>query len=144
MATYEEIREYRDRHNAFGAALGIRTVEIEDGRAKGQMEIKPFMHNPVGSVHGGCIFSLADTIGGAAAASCGGKMTTISSDFHYLLPAIGSRKLYAQAKEIKRGKRISVCDVEIRNDENKLIGKGTFSYYNMGVLLPENDCVLEE
>ena len=37
---------------------------------------------------------------GAAAASYGTKMTTVSSDFHYLSPAMGTEKLYGEAKAI--------------------------------------------
>lgn len=84
------------------------------------------------AVHGGCIFSLADTIGGSAAISYGNSIVTMSGNFHYLSPAAGIDKLYAIAREIKHGKKISVYDVEIRDDKGKLIAKGTFSYYDLG------------
>lgn len=135
MADYEEIMEYRNQHNQFAAFLGIRTTEIGQGKARGEMEIRPDMVNPINSVHGGCIFSLADTIGGAAAASYGTKMTTISSDMHYLLPAMDVKKLYAEANIIKHGKKICVCDVGIYDSNRTLIAKGTFSYYNLGMPL---------
>ncbi len=135
MDQLEKIRKYRDDQNRFAAMLGIVTLEIKEGYARGEMELKPDYDNVVGSVHGGCIFTLADTIGGAAAASGGMKMTTVSSDMHYLSPAIGAEKLTAEAKEIKKGKKISVYDVEISDDKGKRIAKGTFSYYNLGTPL---------
>ena len=137
MASCKEIMEYRNRNNSFSKYLGIRTTEMEPGFARGEMPVKPEFENAVGSVHGGCIFTLADTIGGAAAASHGNRMTTVSSDFHYLSPAIGTSKLYAVAKEIKHGKTISVYDVEILDDREKLIAKGTFSYFNLGTPILE-------
>ena len=45
------------------------------------------------------------------------------------------KQLRAVAKEIKCGKRMFVCDVEIVSEQEKLIAKGTFSYYNLGVPL---------
>lgn len=138
MATWEEIRTYRELNNKFAARIGIRTTKIEEGYAEGEIDIAPEHGNAVGSVHGGCIFSLADTIGGAAASSHGARVTTISSDFHYLSPALKAVRLFAAAREIKNGKHIIVCDVEISDVSGKLIAKGTFSYFNLGgSLVPE-------
>ena len=137
MATFDEIIKYRNTHNKFAAFLGIVTTEISFGAAKGEMEVREEFVNPIHSVHGGCLFSLADTIGGAAAASHGMRMTTASGDFHYLSPAMGTKMLYAAAKVIKDGKKICVCDVEISDDSGKLVAKGVFSYFNLGVSLIE-------
>ena len=130
--TCEEIMKYRNDHNSFAAFLGIVTTEMTPGYAKGEMYLNVNHINAVGSVHGGAIFALADTIGGAAAASHGTRTTTVSGDFHYLSAAMGSKKLIGVAKEIKYGKRILVYDVEILDEQEKLIAKGTFSYYNLG------------
>lgn len=132
MASCKEIMDYRNQNNKFCGYLGIHTTEMETGFAKGEMPVNEHFENAVGSVHGGCIFSLADTIGGSAAASYGNKMTTISSDFHYLTAAMNTRKLFATAKEIKHGKTICVIDVEVFDDKEKRIAKGTFSYFNLG------------
>lgn len=132
MATCEDIMEYRNKHNRFASYLGIKTTEITPGCARGEMVIKEPFENAIHSVHGGCIFSLADTIGGAAAASHGMRMTTVSSNLHYLLPARNTEKLTAIAKEVKHGKRIVVCDVEVFDDSHKMIAKGLFSYFNLG------------
>ena len=107
--TCEEIMRYRDENNHFAAFLGIRTLEMRPGYAMGEIKLQECHKNAVGSVHGGCIFALADTIGGAAAASRGTRITTISGDFHYLSAAMeGSKKLIGTAKEIKYGKKIRV------------------------------------
>ena len=135
MATFEEIREFRNNNNKFASYLGIWTTEIRKGFAAGEMTVQDYFENAVSSVHGGCIFALADTIGGAAAASYGYRMTTVSGDFHYLSPAMEVKQLRAVAKEIKCGKRMFVCDVEIVSEQEKLSAKGTFSYYNLGVPL---------
>lgn len=131
--TCEEIMRYRNENNHFAALLGIRTLEMKPGYAMGEMRLQECHKNAVGSAHGGCIFALADTIGGAAAASRGTRITTISGDFHYLSAAMeGSKKLIGTAKEIKFGKKIRVYDVEITDDAGRVIAKGIFSYYNLG------------
>lgn len=131
--TCEEIMKYRNENNPFAVLLGIRTLEMKSGYAKGEMDLTEHHKNAVGSAHGGCIFALADTVGGAASASHGTRTTTISGDFHYLSAAMGdSKKLIGVAKEIKYGKKIRVYDVEISDDLGRLIAKGIFSYYNLG------------
>lgn len=131
--TCEEIMKYRNENNHFAVFLGIRTLEMKPGYAMGEMELQEHHKNAVGSAHGGCIFTLADTIGGAAAASHGTRITTISGDFHYLSAAMeGCTKLIGTAKEIKYGKKIRVYDVEITDDTGRVIAKGIFSYYNLG------------
>ena len=114
--TCEEIMKYRNENNSFGTFLGIVTTEMAPGYAKGELHLTENHINTVGSVHGGAIFALADTVGGSAAASHGTRTTTVSGDFHYLSAAIGSKKLIGIAKEIKYGKRIRVYDVEIRDE----------------------------
>lgn len=131
----DKILEYRNKNNEFASYLGIRTTEIREGFARGEMVIRKEYENAISSVHGGCIFALADSIGGSAGASYGNRMTTVSADIHYLSAAIGVERLLACAVEIKHGKRISVYDVEVRDEEEKLIAKGTFSYFDLGVPL---------
>lgn len=135
MLSCENILKYRNENNAFAKDVGIITKEIRPGYARGEISIEEKHGNVVGSLHGGVMFSLADTIGGAAAASRGMKMTTISSDFHFLSPGMGTEKLYAEAKEIKYGKKICVYDINVYDEEGKVLAKGTFSYFNLEMLL---------
>lgn len=128
---YEKLRKFRNSRNTFARELGIRTVKICRGYARAELEIEERHMNFVHSVHGGCLFSLADTVGGAAASSSGYYSTTVDGDIHYLHAAAGNRKLIAEAREIKQGKRISVYAVEIRDDTDTLIATGTFSYYHL-------------
>ena len=131
MASYKELIEYCNQNNNFCKFLGVQITELEQGYAKGEMKIKEQLLNIYHTVHGGSIFSLADTIGGLAALSYGNSVVTMSSDFHYLSAAAGIDKIYATAREIKHGKKISVYDVEIRDDGGRLVAKGTFSYFDL-------------
>ena len=93
MATFEEIREFRNNNNKFASYLGIWTTEIRKGFAAGEMTVQDYFENAVSSVHGGCIFALADTIGGAAAASYGyrirGFSLSVSGDGGQTTPCCG-------------------------------------------------------
>lgn len=133
--TCEEIRKFRNENNEFAKYLGIVTTKIQPGYAIGEMPVQKHHQNAIESVHGGCLFALADTIGGAAAASRGDRMTTVSGSFHYLLPAIDCNVLIAAAQETKYGKKLAVYEVEISDEQERLIAKGTFTYFNLGELV---------
>lgn len=128
---YEKLIDFRDSRNAFTREMGVRTVEIAQGYAKVELPVKPGHRNVHGSVHGGCLFTLADTVGGAAAASYGTYATTVNANINYLRPAVNGTLLTAQAREIKHGKNISVFNVEIRDEKDTLLAQGTFSYFNL-------------
>ncbi len=128
---YQRLLSKRNEENPFARELGIRTVEIRSGYARSELNIAERHLNFIGSVHGGCLFSLADTVCGSAAASHGFYCTTINGNINYLTAAIDVSRLIAEAREIKHGKRIDVYDVEIRDEKGTLLAQGTFSYFNL-------------
>ena len=131
MMTCDEIREYRNQYNMFARYLGIETTVLEIGYARGELELKDDYKNISGSTHGGCIFTLMDTIGAAAASARGVRMTTISGDVNYLNPTLDISKLVCEARELKYGKKISVYSVQVYDDKENILTTGTFSYFNL-------------
>jgi len=130
---FQELIKQRNTQIQFLRLVGINITEMKYGYAVGEIILQEHHQNLIGSVHGGCIFSLADSVSGAAAMSYGNPATTLSSDFHFLSPAITCTKLTATASEIKRGKTINVFDVEVRDEKETLLARGTFSYFNLEI-----------
>jgi len=119
------------RHEGFAKAIGLRLTKAEAGYAEGEIDINQMHHNPIGSVHGGCIFTLADTIGGAAVASNGVECTTLSSYIDYLNAAIESKKLIAKATPVRVGKKVCVYNVNVYDEAERHIAKVSITYYVM-------------
>lgn len=114
----------------FSQSLGIEIISIENGKGVAKLKIKDEFYNPIDSIHGGVLFTLADVITGDLANSYGKVATTLSSNFNYLSPALRPTvELTAIATEIKRGKTISVIEVEVKDEQDKKIAYGTFTYY---------------
>lgn len=136
---YQKMIGLRNKQTGYIKYLGLKTTHISEGRATVELSADdPNYLNPTGvSIHGGCIFSLADSAGGAAAWSRGYHVATSSSHINYLNPAINIKKLIANAKEIKAGKRLIVEEIEISDDRETLIAKATMTY------VPLNRPVLE-
>lgn len=130
---YTEILEQVYKTPAFIPWLGIKVLELKEGYCKGELEVRPEFANPLGMVHGGCIFSFADTIGGLAATSKNpqAKVVTLNSNINYLKPAVNTTRLIADTREIKYGSKVAVYEVNVRNDEGDMLANVNVSYFKI-------------
>lgn len=128
----KEYLEEKTLQGGFAKLIGLKITDMENGFARGEIAIDERHQNPIGSLHGGVYYTLADVIGGAAAVSRGYLVTTVNSSFSYLRPGIGTSLLYATAKEIKYGKNISVYDVTVFDEKDVALAQGTFTYMSLG------------
>ncbi len=113
----------------FPNSLGIEVTQVRPGYAKGEVELKEHHKNVIGAVHGGLIFSLGDTVCGNASASYHVPMTTIDARINFLRAAMDTKKLYAEAREIKHGRSVCFYEVKITDDDGKLIATGQYSFF---------------
>ena len=84
---------------ALARLLGIRPASMGDGRARFELTVREDHLNPNGVVHGGIVYSLADTAMGAALFSAldpGQSCTTLEIKINYLAP-VTSGELAAEA-----------------------------------------------
>lgn len=127
---YEQLRIARNEDKGFNKYLGFEYAEIKDGYARVELTLEPKHLNPKGEVHGGCIFSLMDTAGGVAAITKGNLATTSSAHINFLNSG-HCGKLVAVATEVKSGKSLMVFEVEVRDENEKLLSKGTFTFFRL-------------
>lgn len=113
----------------FGKHIGIRTMEQEYGRCKVRLDVKEHHMNPIGSVHGGVVFTMADAASGIAASTTGGLCTTVSSHIEFLNAAMNVEYLVAEAKAKKIGKKIRTFTVDITDEKNHLISSAEFVFF---------------
>lgn len=128
--TQEEMNQIIDR-NPFAKYLGMKLTKVEEGFARGTVPMRDQHNNVYGGMHGGCVFALADTIAGIAAATYGHMVTTLDSNFNYLEAIRDTEEVICEARVIRHGGRISVLNVEIYDDSGKLLCNGGFTYYNI-------------
>ncbi len=128
----QQIMEYRNKNNNFSNLIGLRVYEMTTGTAKSRMKVTEAMGNPIGSIHGGALYTVADVTAGAAVSSHGMMVTTMNSSMNYLRPAIGCTELYGEAEEIKHGRRASVVSVWIKDQNGTELAQGTFTFMSLG------------
>jgi len=111
--------------------LNMRIQEVTEGYARLTMNIEQKHLQILGTVHGGATASLVDT---AAfwAALCSTDLKdlpiTVEMKINFLAP-VKSGQLIAEARSIHKGFKLSVSDVEVKDDEGKLVAKSLVTYY---------------
>ena len=118
-------------HDPFSLHNHIRiTALYEDGTAMGELTIHPESLNPYGIVHGGCLATLADTVGGTGVHTATGRdCVTVNYAFSFLRPALGTnRKLYCKAVPEKLGGRLCVYRQTITDDNGVEVANGNFTF----------------
>ncbi|MBR1470541.1 MAG: PaaI family thioesterase [Lachnospiraceae bacterium] len=128
-AEQKEILSDLVRKNRYMQSIGIELLELKEGYARGRLPFSEDIVNPYGSMHGGVLYSLADTIAGLAACTCGRYSSTIDGGLHYLRPAMGTAYVYCEAHVLRQGRQIAVYRAELLDDRGVLLDTGEFTYF---------------
>lgn len=120
----DELRELLNKDDRFCRFNGMRLDVLRTGYAEAVMEITENSLNGVGIAQGGAIFTLADLAFAGAANSYGFRTVGMNSTISFLRPGLG-KSLRAKATEVSRGRRTCVYDVDVFNEDGKLIAHGT-------------------
>jgi len=124
------ILDWMKTRNPFWALLGMKLVEIKKGWAVVRLPIEDKLTNAIGLVHGGAIFSAADSAVGMALVGMTNRnenISTLEMKINYIKPVKG-KAIIAEAKIIHRGSQTAIGDVEVRDDDRNLISKGLATY----------------
>lgn len=106
---------------------GIHLIRMEKDAAEGIMMIRKSNQQQYGTVHGGMLVAVADTIAGHSLVPHGRVCVTQGSTVNFLRPAAGAY-LFCRATPVQVGGRICVVSVEQRNDRDELITTALFTF----------------
>jgi len=118
----------------FADLIGLKFTKLEKGYSQCTLEVVDKLLNPHKVVHGGVLYSMADTGMGAAAYSNLDKnelCATIEIKINYF-KAVNSGTLVCNTKVIHQGRKIVTMDSEVSND-GQIVAKalGTFSIFKI-------------
>lgn len=125
---WQNMTDRMNNPDSFNSHNHITIKKVDLDYCEGELEITPTCGNLQGSVHGGCLATLADTVGFCAAASRGRGVVTLNCSYSYLRSATG-KKIHCTASPLKVGHKIAVFYVTLATDKNVVIGDGCFTYY---------------
>ena len=118
------------RGNAFALHNHIVLEEAENGRVVLSMKIHEESKNPLGIVHGGAFYTMADSAAGIAANLGERRYVTRSSTMHYLANC-REGTVRAEAKIIHGGRSTCIVQADIRSETGKLLATGEFSFFSL-------------
>lgn len=122
-----EVVDYMMDNDAFSQWLGINVVEVGEGSAILEFEVRAEMLNGFYILHGGISYSVADSALAFAANSHGIQAVSIETSISHTKPAKEGDKIKAIATEINRTNKIAIYSVELLNEKQEKIAlfKGT-------------------
>ena len=116
--------------NGFIRHNGIRIVSVDEERSVLEAEITDNSRNVWGSVHGGFLYTMADTAAGAfARIRYGRRNVTLNGSMNYLRPITHSKTLTAVGREIKVGGHVGFFEVNITDDTGVLVACAQMNMY---------------
>lgn len=126
--TMEDLQKRLNSSSKYLQSNDMHVVEVKKGYAKVEMLIDEQILNVHGFVHGGALYSLADTAAGAASFATGRDSVTLSGTINYIKPGKGG-KLIGISQEISAGRTTGVYEVFIFNDKDVLLSRATFTMF---------------
>ena len=115
----------------FAELLGMRAKSIGGGRARFELAVEAKHLNPNGTLHGGVVYSLADSAMGAALFAeldAGEMCVTLEIKMQYLAAVTGGA-LVVEATVVNRTKRIGVMEAKVFGDADRLVAIATGTFY---------------
>lgn len=125
--TPQEVVSQMLKDDLFSQWLGIELLKVEPGYAKTQMTVRKEMMNGLGVVHGGVVFSLADSTFAFACNNRNQLSLALDTSINFLKPVFPGDQLIAEAKEIHNGRSTGLYQVNIHNQNGHQVAlfKGT-------------------
>ena len=112
---------------AYPELTGLQPVEVERGRAVFIMDVGPHHANPMGTVHGGALATLADSAMGIAYASTladDEAFTTLELKINFLKP-VWSGRLSAVGTVVKAGRTVGLTACDVTDEAGSLVAHAT-------------------
>ncbi len=113
----------------FGDVVGLVLEPATDGVAAGSVELTASHLNPHGFVHGGVVFTLIDTVMGAAVMSLLDEDRCVSGDVHlrFLRPVVSGR-IACTARVVHHGRRTAVVEAVVVDPEGRNVAFADASF----------------
>lgn len=127
---YQKFIRYVNEQNAFGYSNGIVVKKCGPGFAEAELLPIGDSNSNIGfpHIHGGLLFTLADTVAGTAAMTSGNICVTLNSSISYIKSATRGLPIKAVASKIHQGRSTGVYDVEI-TEEDVSVARGTVTMF---------------
>jgi acyl-CoA thioesterase len=120
--TPSEVIAHLMERDTFSRLLGMDVVETGVGRAVVRMTVRPDLVNGFGTLHGGALFSLADSAFAFATNAGGTLSVAVDCTISFPVACRPGDVLTATAVEQTATNRLAFVDVTVRNQDDVAVG----------------------
>ena len=124
---YERAKMIQER-NTFALHNAIELESADENCVVMRLEINDKSKNPLGIVHGGAMYTMADCAAGIVVNTDGRRHVTQGSSMHYLKNRTEG-VIRAAGRVVHRGKTTSLVHVEITDEGGVLLASGEFTFF---------------
>jgi len=120
------------RNEPIASFLNMQLLELQPGYSRVSIRVLPEHQNFNGLTFGGITMAVADQAFGYAVNSM--KRPNVASQFniHFIAPAKAGDELIAEGRVVRSGRRVSIAEMTVTNQEGKLIAKATGTTIPLG------------
>ena len=120
---YERILNFLNENDHFAKENGMVITRLEEGLSEAVLTASKRHFNGVGIIMGGALFTLTDFAFAAGLNSFGFRAVGMNASTAFLKPGKGipGAKFTARAKLVSKTRRTGVFDVNVYDEENRLL-----------------------
>jgi uncharacterized protein (TIGR00369 family) len=115
----------------FDQLVGLEYTEFSKDGVTGTLKVTPQLHQPYGIVHGGVLCSVVESVASASAALWFEGPVVGTSNHTNFIKAARSGTLTARSTPIHRGRSQQLWEVDITDEQGRLIAKGQVRLANL-------------
>ncbi len=117
--------------SAFDQLIGLSLDEVTEDGVTASFEIRPELLQPYGILHGGVLCSVVETVGSVSGAAWSKGAVAGTSNHTNFLRATREGRLTARSTPIHRGRTQQLWDVDITDEQGRLVAKGQLRLANL-------------
>jgi 1,4-dihydroxy-2-naphthoyl-CoA hydrolase len=115
----------------FDELIGLKVLESTPDGVTATFVITPQLQQPYGILHGGVLCSVVESVGSISGAVWSGGAVVGTSNHTNFIRASREGTLTARSTPIHRGRTQQLWDVEITDEQGRLIAKGQLRLANL-------------
>jgi len=109
--------------------LGFGPLRVEGGEVSVELDPQPFHDNPIGTMHGGVVSALLDTVTGCAVHAtlpAGTGYTSLDISVRFVRAITSSTgTIRATGRVVHRGRRTAVAEARLTDTQGRLLASAT-------------------
>ncbi|UKY84229.1 hotdog fold thioesterase [Elizabethkingia anophelis] len=133
----EQIAEYMLNQDEFSKWMGIKLIAVKENYCLIEMPVRKEMLNGLKTVHGGVTFAFADSALAFSSNNSGDAAVALNCVINFTTADKEGDIFRAESKLVNETRKTAVYDINITNQEQKLVAKFTGTVYKIGKKVTE-------